>query len=735
MPFLKIKRANENNLNGFDIEIPLQKLVAITGISGSGKSSLAFDIIAKEGQRRYLETLPSFARQFSGKYSRPLADKIDNLPVTIAVGQKTFGNNPRSTVGTLTDIYDLLRLLFARFGLSTHNIPLSRTLFSFNSKVGQCEQCKGIGKEETIDIQKVVIHPEKTIRNGALAPTLPSGYIMYSQVTMDSLNLVCKAEGFDIDKTWNELNESQKKVILYGSKKIKVPFGKHSLESRLKWTGIKIKPRENEYYKGLITIMNDILNRDRNANILKYVTAIDCQKCNGDKLNEAALKVKIEGRNIAELNNLSILQLFNWVNEHKLNPDAAEIKEELLYKMELIIDLGLGHLKIGQTATNLSQSELQRIKISNQLSSKLSNILYVFDEPTIGLNKHQKERLLNHFRRLKNNGNSILIVDHDLTTIKAVDWIIDMGIGAGTDGGNILFNGRLKEFLNSSIESYTLKALKENFNENENDNKKQKHNKKVALNFENKEYKLNIGEINIITGLTSKEQKSITTILLNKNNFQKHIYIDQTPIGRTPRSNPATYTGLSELIRDLFSQLTESKQNKFSKSKFSFNTKGGRCETCLGAGKIQLGLHYLGNIDLLCESCNGDRFKKEVLNIKYQGYSIAEIYNHSVTDAITLFKDQPKIIHILQLMKKLGLGYLKLGQSSTTLSGGEAQRIKLTKELQSKHSSNALFIIDHPTIGLHPYDINNLINTFNHIALKENTVLCFDQNEIGRAHV
>jgi len=747
---IQVRVANEHNLQGVSLDIPHKQFVVVTGVSGSGKSSLTFDVIAREGQRRYLETFPSFSRQFMGKLTRPDVEAIEGLSPVIAIGQKTTGGSIRSTVGTLSDLYALLRLLFARLGESPDAVPLNRGLFSFNG-AGVCPQCHGLGLEERIAQSKVIADSTKTLREGALAPTLPNGYIMYSQVTVDVLNDVCQAHGFDVDTPWEALSAEQQDIVWNGSTRLKVPFGKHSLESRLKWTGITAKPREEGYYRGMIPIMSEILRRDRNKNILRYVESVECSDCAGSRLKHEARAVQLKGTSIVELSQLEVSELRKWLEQTQWNASqkntAEPIVAQLVRQIELFEKLGIGYLSLNRAAPGLSGGEAQRIRLINQLSAELSDVLYVFDEPSIGLHPADNQNLLEVLRMLVENGNSLLVVEHDEATIRQADWIIDIGPGAGVGGGKVLYNGNLESFLlQESLRgvSPTFDFLHSPIVEQEatihpgNAEFIEVPNCRVH-NLKGFDARFQLGALNVITGLSGAGKSSLmegclrpfaSEGLATETVFSQVISIDQKPIGRTPRSNPATYTGLADGIRDLFAKLPVAKSAGFNKSRFSFNTKGGRCETCEGAGAIQIGMHFLGNVQVTCGTCAGLRFNAATLAVKYKDKNIAQILDLSVAEALVFFEGEPKLKRILSTIDDLGLGYIKLGQPSTTLSGGEAQRIKLATQLQQKTIGSILYLLDEPTVGLHGKDVDTLIKALQAFCALGHTVVCVEHDPL-----
>ena len=742
-----IENANENNLKNVSLRIPQYKLIVITGVSGSGKTSLAYDVLCVEGQRLFSENFAG-GRFSALKLSRPSASRIDGLFPVIAIDQNNVVRNPRSTVGTLTELYDQLRLLFARLGQSDFpGLHLYRSLFSFNLPDGYCPACKGLGVHDHIDPSLLIADASKSIRDGAFVLTTPRGYIVYSQVTMDVLDQVCHAEGFSVDIPWKDLSDYQKNVVLNGSVKIRVLFGKHPLESRLRWTGITAKPREEDYYKGILPVMEEILQRDRNPNIMRFARSQTCEKCGGKRLNEKALSVRLWDRDISSFSEMSIEQMHSFFSEMKMRKNESSlvepVRESILRRTDLLMKLGAGHLSLDRVSLSLSGGEAQRIRLASHVSGGLRNVLYILDEPSAGLHPSEHRDLLLVLRSLVRTGNTVLLVDHDEQSIREADWIIDIGPGAGKAGGRIIFNGPGDTFFNrQQPESITRKYLADplgslpeiicperiSFFKAE---KADKNNlRKISPRFL-------INAINVVTGVSGSGKTSLINFILENtlmqrrggtDIFRKVIHIDSSPIGRTPKSNPATYTGMSDHIRDLLASLPESHNRSYKKGQFSFVVKGGRCESCGGAGVRQIGMHFLGNVEVPCDVCEGRRFTDETLEVKYKGLNIYDILELTVDDAHHFFKGQKKITAITGILADLGLGYLKLGQPSTTLSGGEAQRVKLASELSRSVNGQTLYILDEPTTGLHMADVETLLKALGTLIAKGHTLLCIEHD-------
>jgi len=761
---ISIRNASENNLKSVSLEIPQKKLVVVTGVSGSGKSSLVFDVIYREAESRYLGSLSSFARQFLGKMRHPDVEKISGLSPAIAVSQRSVVSNPRSTVGTITGIYDYLRLLFARLGKPENSdFKINRSLFSFNSPSGACPVCKGLGVEDKLDPDLIIADPGKSLRQGCMVITAPNGYIIYSQVTMDVLDEVCHAEGFSVDIPWQDLTSAQKDIIFYGSDKIEIPYGKHTLESRMRWSGITAKPRETGYYKGILPVMETILQRDRNKNILRFVRTVKCAACHGSRLNDQALSVKINGLNIAGLASLQLDELQLTLNKVPFTGKEATVALPIIHRISKQIDLlkrlGLDYLSLNRDSTTLSGGESQRLHLAMQANTGLSNILYIFDEPSIGLHPRDTLRLIEVLEELRDNGNSVIVVEHDDEFIRHADWIIDMGPAAGANGGYVLQNtdtSRINKLPEAEIlKSRTLSFLK-GFEKIPMPAHRREGNGILSVkgakenNLKNIDVDFRLEALNVVTGVSGAGKSTLTNLVLG--NFLRHklhgvsvnpgkcnaisgyeslnkvITIDQSPIGRTPRSNPATYTGLSDHVRDLFAALPLSKMRGWDKGHFSFNTAGGRCEACQGAGYQQIGMHFMGNVEILCDECNGKRFNNDTLEVAYNGKNISDILEMSVAEAMEFFAGNPRIMRYITTLNDLGLGYIKLGQRSSTLSGGEAQRIKLATELARPQSAHTLYILDEPTTGLHQADVDNLLLALYALIEQGNTVILIEHH-------
>ena len=715
---IRIINARENNLKSVTLDIPKNKLVVVTGVSGSGKSSLIFDVLYREAEFRYFGSFSSYTRLFLGKIKRPDVERIEGLSPAVAVNQGPAVNNPRSTVGTISGIYDHLRLLFARTGylISGIRYPISRSLFSFNTPEGACPQCKGLGLEDRLDPELLIEDATKSIRQRAMTITTPNGYIMYSQVTLDVLDQVCRAEGFNIDIPWKDLSPENKHVIFYGSDKIEIPFGKHPLESRMKWSGITAKPREMGVYKGVIPVMEEILKRDRNKNILRFVRTACCSVCGGKRLNPLALSVKVGGWDIGALSAMPVTEMSEAIAAiefplvHK--PVAGEILSGISSLVKVMKQLGLAHLSADRESGSLSAGESRRLKLATQLGSGLSGMIYVFDEPSIGLHHTETAALIDVLKQLRDQGNTVIVVEHDEAFIRHADHLIDIGPGPGVNGGNVLVNsavsdlGGLPEAVINSSKTllYYFGRLRVDLTAIPRQGRGELRISGASHhNLKNIDVSFLLRALNVVTGVSGSGKASLVHQTLgsflrkqlsgSNEEVGKHtsidgwegikrlVEIDQSPIGRTPRSNPATYTGMFDHIRDLFAALPAAFERGYGKSRFSFNTQGGRCEDCQGAGYRQMGMHFMGNVEVLCETCNGRRFDQETLEILWKGKNIYDILEMPVSEAFLFFEGEKKITRYLRTMDELGLGYLTLGQRSSTLSGGEAQRVKLAAEL------------------------------------------------------
>ena len=886
-----IKGAREHNLKNVSLELPKNELIVFTGVSGSGKSSLAFDTIFAEGQRRYVESLSTYARQFLGQMDKPDVEHIDGLSPAISIDQKSTTNNPRSTVGTITEIYDYLRLLYARVGtphcpqcgelivpqtideivakimalgegtkiqiiapiirgkkgefvqtiqglksegfvrlrvdgqiynLDEDEIELDKTkkhtidvvidrivvkesaksrifdssqvalqrsdglmvldvvgqgeqifseklacpkcnlsfeeltprMLSFNNPYGACKVCNGLGAHFEITPELVVPDPSKSINEGAIYPWAKTG----NQYYYDILNCVCEHYGINLDTPFKSLTPSQKGIILYGN-------GDEKIKMRYADFGTKNYHTHYMAYLGVIPFLtkryegsdSDLIRGE----IQKYMTSIPCKACNGARLNPFALAVTIMDKNIHEFCLLSVTKAYDFIQEVYLNLDdfkltiAKQILDEIRLRLKFLIDVGLGYLNLARSAGTLSGGEAQRIRLATQIGSGLSGVLYVLDEPSIGLHQRDNDMLISTLVKLRNLGNTLIVVEHDEDTIKAADYIVDIGPKAGVEGGHVVAFGTQKDIENSK-ESITGKYLSGELEipvpkERRLGNGNFLEVKNAHLNnLKNIDVNIPLGKIVAVTGVSGSGKSTLVQDLINEyamhslrsnrpkpqgvdeikgfENIDKIVCVDQSPIGRTPRSNPATYTDVFTYIRDLFAQTNEAKVRGYKQGRFSFNVKGGRCEKCKGDGVLKIEMNFLSDVYVKCDVCKGKRYNQETLEVKYKGKSIADVLDMTVGEALEFFKNVPRIASRLQTLYDVGLDYIKLGQSATTLSGGEAQRVKLALELNKRATGKTLYLMDEPSVGLHWWDIDKLVKILHQLADSGNTVLIIEHN-------
>lgn len=889
---MSIRGARMHNLKNIDVDLPRNQLVLFTGLSGSGKSTLAFDTLYAEGQRRYVESLSTYARQFLGQMDKPDVDALEGLSPAVSIEQKTTSKNPRSTVGTVTEIYDHLRLLFARCGhphchkcgseiqaqsiedmvnalmalpegakiillapLVTerkgrheqlfarirregfvrvrvdgdifhaddiaaldknkkHSIevvvdrlvikesvrrrlsdsvstavkltegfllvllpedgeeklfselaachscgvslpPVSTQLFSFNNPQGACDECGGLGVKQFFDPELVVPEPEKSIHDGALAPW---GWRNEESYTGHMLESVAKHYGVSLEVPFQSLDEKIRHVFLYGSENEEIQFhyrkGKRVMSAVKCFEGI-IPQLDRRFHETQSAMIRDELS--------KYMNEQRCPNCKGARLKPEALAVKIGGNSIYELTCLSIEKLLQSLPVTPLTARERKIGEpilkEIVDRLSFLEDVGLGYLSLDRRAGTLSGGEAQRIRLASQIGSRLAGVLYILDEPSIGLHQRDNQKLIGTLLELRDLGNSVIVVEHDTDTIFAADHVLDMGPGAGIHGGEIVYNGDVKGLLGetrSSTGAYLSGRLAIEIPAKRRKVKKANGNflelkNCTTNNLKGVNVKFPLGVMTSVTGVSGSGKSSLvieTLFLLAKAGvgqrlqgtrsgettisglgaIDKVIDIDQSPIGRTPRSNPATYTGVFTPIRDLFAKLPEARTRGYKPGRFSFNIKGGRCEGCEGEGVNKIAMHFLADIYVECDVCKGKRYNAETLEITYRGKNIHEVLGMTVEEALSFFQNVPQIKRRLQTLFDVGLSYISLGQSSVTLSGGEAQRVKLAKELSGRASGKTLYILDEPTTGLHPADIQHLLNVLNRLVDQGNTVVVIEHN-------
>ena len=887
---LIIRGARAHNLKNIDVEIPRDKLIVMTGLSGSGKSSLAFDTIYAEGQRRYVESLSAYARQFLGNMDKPDVDSIDGLSPAISIDQKTTSKNPRSTVGTVTEINDYLRLLYARVGIpycknghgaitassveqivdqvltlpertrmqilapvvrrkkgqhkavfdriqkdgyvrvridgdimdvaevpelsknKMHNIEvvvdrlvqkdgirgrlfdsieaalhlgdgyviidtmddhelifsehyscpvcgftvpeLEPRLFSFNAPFGSCPTCDGLGIKLEVDLDLVIPDENKTLREGALAPWNPISSNYYPQLLEQAMN----AFGVDMDKPWKDLSDEDKKLVLHGSGDTAFHFHYQNDFGSVRDIDIP--------FEGIISNISrrdHETNSDFTRNVMRsYMNELPCATCHGYRLNDQALSVRVggeEGLNIGQVSELSIADHLSLLTHLELSENektiATPIVKEIKDRLTFLNNVGLNYLTLSRSAGTLSGGESQRIRLATQIGSNLSGVLYILDEPSIGLHQRDNDRLISSLKKMRDLGNTLIVVEHDEDTMMAADWLVDVGPGAGALGGEIVASGTPKQVAKNkkSITGQYLSGKRKipvPLDRRKGSGRFIEIKGAAENNLQNINVKFPLGKFIAVTGVSGSGKSTLVNSILKKviaqklnrnsekpgkyksisgiEHIDRLIDIDQSPIGRTPRSNPATYTGVFDDIRDLFAQTNEAKIRGYKKGRFSFNVKGGRCEACSGDGIIKIEMHFLPDVYVPCEVCHGTRYNSETLEVHYKDKNIAEILNMTINDAAEFFAPIPKIARKIRTIKDVGLGYVTLGQPATTLSGGEAQRMKLASELHKRSTGKSFYILDEPTTGLHTDDIARLLKVLERFVDDGNTVLVIEHN-------
>ncbi len=884
---LIIRGARENNLKNISLEIPRNKMVVMTGLSGSGKTSLAFDTIYAEGQRRYVESLSAYARMFLGGVEKPDVEQIEGLSPAISIDQKTTSNNPRSTVGTVTEIYDYLRLLYARCGVPycpTHNIPitgqdisemvaqvmsledgtrltimapiirnkkgtfkdqfaklqkdgyvrvrvdgeiklleddieleknkrhnidvvidriikkeeakgrihdsletalnlaagmaivlegdqeelfssnyacricgfsvpkLEPRLFSFNAPLGACDTCKGLGFTEEVDVDLLIPDKELSIREGAIR--FYKNIVDTENIEWQTFETLMKAYKISLDVPVKKLTKKQMEIILHGSDR--------PISYKITSSGGNTYMR-NDYIEGI----KDMIERryvETSSAMSKdwyhsFMIESKCPTCGGKRLNEQALSVRVGDRNIIEFTEQSVVNAMDWLEKTELTETQAKIAEQVIKeigsRLRFLKDVGLDYLTLDRLAGTLSGGEAQRIRLATQIGSRLSGVLYVLDEPSIGLHQRDNAKLIDTLKNMRDLGNSLIVVEHDEETMLNADWIVDIGPGAGIHGGEVIFNGTPEEILKSE-DSITGKYLSGRLRIDVPEQRRKGTGKAAELigvsehNLKHINVKFPLGKLVLVTGVSGSGKSTLVNECFMKavqqnlgytrihpgkyekvkglNNIDKLVQIDQNPIGRTPRSNPATYTGVFDDIRSVFANTPEARLRGYDKGRFSFNVKGGRCEACWGDGVKVISMNFLPDVYVPCEVCHGKRYNEETLQCTFKGKNIYDVLEMTVEEGLELFANQPKIRNKLQTLCDVGLGYLKLGQSSTTLSGGEAQRVKLASELQKRATGKTVYILDEPTTGLHTDDVKRLIAVLEAIVDTGNTVIVIEHN-------
>lgn len=736
MSTLRVIGAAEHNLAGVDVEIPLGQWTAVTGPSGSGKTSLVFDTIVAESQWRYLATLSARARHYLGSLSRPRVQALEGLPVAIAVGASSTAGHVRSTVGTLTGTLDVLRLLFARAAEDPRGEPLTRSHFSFNHPVGACEACQGIGVADQVDPARLVADPSKSIRDGALVPTLKNGYTVYSQVTLDVMDQICQAHGFSVQVPWQDLTDAQREVVFFGTRALEVPFGKHSIESRMRWKGITARPRQEGYYRGLIPVIEETLARNRNPGVLRFVRSVPCEACGGSRLSRAGREARLGPTTLPQLLGTPVGELDAHLDAVPSSPVWEALRPSLAAPLARMRRLGLGHLALDRLSTTLSGGEAQRIRLAAQLGAGLSGMLVALDEPTLGLHPEGQPGMAEILEEMLALGNTVLTVEHDPDMVRHADRVIAVGPGAGPQGGRVTSEGIGPDdplggppALNQSraaagaswieLRGATL------------------HNLQAAT------LRIRGGALNVVMGPSGAGKSSLVfgTLLPALSGVSGGPFatlegatqgsvraLDARPIGRTPRSTPATFSGVFDLVRARFAETPLARERGYGAGRFSYNNKEGRCPTCEGLGVERIGLHLLARAEVTCSACQGDRYAPDTLAVHYRDVTIADVLRMTVAQARGFFDDDPPIAALCRAMDELGLGYLALGQSSASLSRGEAQRVKLATLLGRPASEPTLLLLDEPDRGLHPDDIARLLAALRGLTAAGHTVVAISHH-------
>lgn len=886
-PSIVVKGARAHNLKNVDIELPKNQLIVMTGLSGSGKSSLAFDTIYAEGQRRYVESLSAYARQFLGQMDKPDVDTIEGLSPAISIDQKTTSKNPRSTVATVTEIYDYIRLLYARIGKpfcpnhgieiesqtvqqmvdrimeleertkiqllapvvnhrkGTHEklltdiskkgyvrvrvdgeimdvtqVPeldknknhtieivvdrlvvkpgietrladsietvleladgrlvvdiidgdklefsekhacpicgfsigeLEPRMFSFNSPFGACPTCDGLGQKLTVDLDLVVPDKDKTLNEGAILPWEPTSSDFYPSM----LKRVCEVYKINMDKPFKKLTERQRNIILYGSgdKEIEFTFkSKFGQERKRTMPFEGVVPNiERRYHESPSEYVREMMQ--------KYMAEQVCETCHGQRLSREALSVYVAGKNVGEVVEQSIKEALTYYENIELTEQDAQIAhlilKEITSRLAFLNNVGLDYLTLNRSSGTLSGGEAQRIRLATQIGSRLSGVLYVLDEPSIGLHQRDNDRLIHTLQEMRDLGNTLIVVEHDEDTMIAADYLVDIGPGAGEHGGEVVASGTPKQVMRNA-KSLTGQYLSGKKFIPVPEHRRPVTDRKISVkgarsnNLKNVDVDFPLSVMNVVTGVSGSGKSSLVNEVLYKSlakainkskikpgehdeitgmdQIDKIIDIDQSPIGRTPRSNPATYTGVFDDIRDVFASTNEAKVRGYQKGRFSFNVKGGRCEACKGDGIIKIEMHFLPDVYVPCEVCHGKRYNRETLEVTYKGKNIADVLEMTVEDATQFFENIPKIKRKLQTLVDVGLGYITLGQPATTLSGGEAQRVKLASELHKRATGRSIYILDEPTTGLHVDDISRLLKVLNRLVENGDTVVIIEHN-------